>query len=271
LHLGGPKTLVEQLVGISIRGKAMQTAFLILNKAEIDKASMKFLQDQIERFVTDEVYTLDWQAEKLFCLDAIQIMFTDDGKGSSHIRKGEILNIIQAVEQITEEEIRKLEKLDRRKTVQLADKLYEYFSQAIRSTPWQLHDEGKEIEKVAEEMTKDNSFLRLFMPAIGRVSEMAFRCEADTDALITTLALLRYKAERGRLPENLDQLVSTGYLKKQPIDPFSDQPLVYRRTEDDFILYSFGADFDDDGGAYSKWGRDEEGGDQVFWPIEQNK
>jgi len=54
-----------------------------------------------------------------------------------------------------------------------------------------------------------------------------------------------------------------------PIDPFSNKPFVYKQTRDNFTLYSFGADFDDDGGLHSKWGIGDEGGDQVFWPLEQ--
>jgi len=61
-------------------------------------------------------------------------------------------------------------------------------------------------------------------------------------------------------------------LKALPIDPFSDKPLVYRRTEDGFILYSVGPNFEDDGGVV---GKDEKGrvkmwadeGDAVFWPV----
>jgi hypothetical protein len=36
-------------------------------------------------------------------------------------------------------------------------------------------------------------------------------------------------------------------------------------------LYSYGEDFDDDGGKHSKWGVGDEGGDQVFWPVEQSQ
>jgi len=45
---------------------------------------------------------------------------------------------------------------------------------------------------------------------------------------------------------------------------------IFRRSDDDFILYSFGADFDDDGGTPSKWGYGEKGGDQVFWPVQES-
>jgi hypothetical protein len=57
-----------------------------------------------------------------------------------------------------------------------------------------------------------------------------------------------------------------------PIASFSDKPLVYRKTDDDFILYSVGPNFTDEGGEYS---RDSKGriknwldnGDAVFWPV----
>ena len=42
---------------------------------------------------------------------------------------------------------------------------------------------------------------------------------------------------------------------------------MYKRTDESFVLYSFGSDFDDDGGKPSKWGHGDEGGDQVFWPV----
>ena len=38
------------------------------------------------------------------------------------------------------------------------------------------------------------------------------------------------------------------YLSQVPEDPYGDGPLIYRRTEGEFILYSVGADGEDDGG-----------------------
>ena len=68
--------------------------------------------------------------------------------------------------------------------------------------------------------------------------------------------------------DTLQELVSTNYIEELPMDPYSDRPLVYKRMDGDFILYSLGADFDDDGGISSKWGEGEQGGDHLFWPVE---
>jgi len=86
--------------------------------------------------------------------------------------------------------------------------------------------------------------------------------------LITTLAILRYRADTGRLPASLDEVVSAGYLDAMPMDPFGDGPLVYRRRDGDFVLYSRAFDLDDDGGVPSDWGKGDAGGDNVFWPVE---
>ena len=85
------------------------------------------------------------------------------------------------------------------------------------------------------------------------------------------LALMRYEKENGEFPISLNELVEQGYLDSIPIDPFSGKPLVYKKTGDDFILYSFGEDFKDDGGEIFK---DDRGrlrtwantGDWVLWP-----
>jgi len=275
MHTSGPKTLVEQLVGIVIRAKTVQTAFMILDRTKLDPSSIKSLQNQIDQSATDESYIPDLQVEKYFMLDWIQRIFTDDGKGGGYIPKAEIENVINMYDTLEalppkdhQEQIRKWKKLERQQTTQLTNKLYEYCNRAIRSTPWQLHNEGKDLATVSEEMTKENPLLSMLLPNLGRVSEVSFRCKAKTDALVTTLALLQYNADKNQFPTTLQELVSTGYLKSLPIDPYSDKPLVYKREKDNFTIYSLGANFDDDGGVPSKWGQGEQGGDKVFWPVQ---
>jgi len=133
----------------------------------------------------------------------------------------------------------------------------EYYDTMAAKTPWQIHNEPAQAPPSGDSLMTD----------MTKVIEIEYRSRADTQALITTLAVLRYKSDKGGYPAALPELVSAGYIKEQPIDPFSNNPLVYKQGQDNFTLYSFGADYDDDGGQPSKWGAGEEGGDQVFWPI----
>jgi hypothetical protein len=91
---------------------------------------------------------------------------------------------------------------------------------------------------------------------------------------LTIIALKRYKNDIGEYPESLDELVSKNYLKEVPIDPFSGESLIYKKTDGDFILYGVGENFEDEGGEVV---RDDNGrikkfaseGDWVFWPVEK--
>jgi len=139
----------------------------------------------------------------------------------------------------------------------------EYYDTMVAKTPWQLHNEQ------AQSVTSQNPLIEVLGSPMAKVIEIESRIRADEQALITTLAVLRYNADSDEYPVMLQQLVSSGHIKELPMDPFSDKPLVYKQTIQSFTLYSFGADFDDDGGLHSKWGSGEEGGDQVFWPVEQ--
>jgi hypothetical protein len=115
-------------------------------------------------------------------------------------------------------------------------------------------------------------FVYLLTPATAKANAIAHRIKADTYATLTIIAIFRYKQDKGSYPSTLDDLIQAGYLKQLPMDPWSDKPLVYKTTADDFILYSVGSNFKDDGGQVA---RDDKGkvkpyadeGDWVFWPV----
>ena len=64
---------------------------------------------------------------------------------------------------------------------------------------------------------------------------------------IAALAAERYRRERGRWPESLDQLVPS-QLAAVPSDPLAAGPLRIRRFPDGLVIYSVGFDRRDDGG-----------------------
>jgi hypothetical protein len=75
--------------------------------------------------------------------------------------------------------------------------------------------------------------------------------EMHNALLLVALALRAHRAERGRYPADLGELVAAGYLSRLPDDPFAlSGTLRYRRLAggDKYLLYSVGADGKDDGG-----------------------
>ena len=95
---------------------------------------------------------------------------------------------------------------------------------------------------------------------------IAYIYRAQNEAVITVLAIMRYRNDTGSYPQTLDQLIEAGYLKYLPIDPYSNKPMKYKHTEDNFILYSLSRDFDDDGGT-KEYSSEDKNGDKIYWPI----
>jgi hypothetical protein len=75
------------------------------------------------------------------------------------------------------------------------------------------------------------------------------RRDAKLAMLRTDLAIRCYGQTHGNWPEDLAAL-TPDHLATLPVDPYSQQPLVYRATGDDFVLYSVGSDGVDDGGKF---------------------
>ena len=90
------------------------------------------------------------------------------------------------------------------------------------------------------------------LPTFNLARDKDIATRAETRLALLCLALRAYKLEKGSYPATLVELVSTGYLKALPDDPFAPrfgQPFGYRRESGDkFTLWSCGPDGDDDNG-----------------------
>uniref|UniRef100_UPI00286A8445 type II secretion system protein GspG n=1 Tax=Armatimonas sp. TaxID=1872638 RepID=UPI00286A8445 len=90
------------------------------------------------------------------------------------------------------------------------------------------------------------------MPVFAQAGQKDTAARAETALMRAYLALRAYRLEKGSYPATLAELVSAGYLKALPDDPFAPrfgQPFGYRREAGDkFKLWSCGPDGDDDNG-----------------------
>jgi hypothetical protein len=288
-HLRGDKSLIEQLVGMAIEALAAQTIRDILSEHRIDSPVLAELQQSFEQIIADEDFSVSFKFEKLWMYDEIQRCFTEDrfGKGHLYLHRLRPLSGLTGFEGFDEiasfgGTLMQIGHVlfthpNKQESREMVDGLYDYWEQTARKSPAQIRAENIDIEKQAMEIVEGNILLEIFTPAIGRVCEIAHRNRIDVEATLAVIAILRYKEDVGDYPENLDELIEAGLLKALPIDPYSDQPLVYKRTESDFVLYGVGENFKDDGGTVAvvdgrlrKWGTKEEG-DWVFWPVPKSE
>ncbi len=277
-HLAANKDIICPLAGYTGRSLALRTTRMILAHEKINGPLLSNLQRRYEEFAEDDIFGFDFTAEMLLAKDVIQCIFTDDGQGDGYIPRsflkqrslpgGECETGIPFLSIETKSDANRWRKLQRRRTTEQVERYYRLCEKVCSQPPWQYRGISF-MRMIIETIQRQNPLIDLYSPRIDRLICIAGRAPVDRDATIGILAILRYEADTGQLPDTLLELVSAGYLKAVPEDVFYNGPLIYRRTNGDFILYSFGADFDDDGGTPSKWGEGKQGGDQVFWPVQE--
>jgi len=285
-HFRGDKTLIEQLVGISLQALSMQSTRKIVSLNDVDKISLAEFQSKLEKLIDNESPIISFEMEKFFILDELQRSFTHSKIFGSHLYLKRVTNYfgyaieVDEIPSATKTAIKVLFwHPDKQKLAKQSADYYDFIQNLSTKTPATLEVEKIDIELITTKKSQTNVLLKILAPAFGKVIQLGYRNKTDTLGTLTTIAILRYKKEKGRLPENLDGVVSSGYLKDIPVDPFSDKPLVYKRTEDGFILYSVGLNMVDDGGVwgtytdcngkkkttYKKIWTDD--GDAIFWPV----
>ncbi len=290
-HWHGKGTIVEQLVGLGIGRLAYEEIFDVLAVQRYSADELKRLQNQLSQLYPQGYPLINMEGEKLAFLDVVQRIFTDGGHGGGHLipqKAGMFENMYDDIVEITEDipvgrEFVKNATLTsmcllharRDATIAAGNQVYKQAEMIVKMSPSERHkrDVGS-IEEVIISMPRYRyTLLEYLIPAAERVSELSYQGRVLYEATTAILAIQRWRLEKGGYPRTLDELIETGYLKELPKDPYSDKSLIYKKTEDNFVLYSIGINFADDGGKVfekegevQKWGVGEDG-DAVFWPV----
>lgn len=245
-----PSLYTEQLIGLSIKRNAVLNALIILDRTSVDKTTMKSFQDSLQAELNKDIYAPDLQAEKLALYDALQRTFIDNGRGTGRLAWtrahwfddmcGGCSNLKRRLNCFVGPTTNEL--------IEQIQQLFELFEPLKTLTPWQLKNQDSNYFEKIEAINNSNFFLRVLGISPRSVYRAYHKTRTQTEALLTILAVLRFKAEQIRVPETLNELVSNGYMQSIPIDPYSDGLLVYKRLDNDFKLYSLGEDFEDNGG-----------------------
>jgi len=271
-HLHGHGLLIEQLVGIAMEALANGTFFMLLERVDVPEDVLKSTQEELDRQFGKQEPNFSLEAEKVFWYDAIQRTFTDDGQGGGRMLARGLPYVATDDWKESLWRLISFKYPDRQEMVANIDRYFGRFAEILAETPWDLRDEPIDEQEGNEDVQITPIMLKINTPAYRRVSQIAWRMKTGRQALLTVLAIMRYEKEKGQYPASLNELVETGYLKKLPMDPYSDGPLIYRRTNGGFLLYSFGMDLTDDGGKLGLGSRGTprmwaDNGDWVFWPM----
>jgi len=253
-HLMTGKILTEYLVGVAIVSLGDRLVLEILRDYESDGEFIAAIQPELEHTFTDDFPFYDFRGEAL-------IYFASQKSNWDQIHE----NILSWVFPVSPFLVGSLPQMEN-----YASDFYTDFDQR---SPYQqqFHPIQIDLPKTPVQHYMQFSILE---PALSRSTELSYRAKVTHEAILTVLALHRWKREKGAYPELLEELLTSQHLKQLPDDPYSDGVLRYERRGDDFILYSVGADFEDDGGKENpenKWGDSEGDCDRIFWPVEDSR
>ena len=191
----------------------------------------------------------------------------------------------------TEAELKALALLDWEPAVQTANELHDRMAAALRHkdraarleafekinidldvTLKGMKDQAKVLKDLREgkAVNKEvgNDICRLYIglvfPAYQKVMEAHDRGEQIQRNLHVAFALALYHADNGKYPAKLADLAPK-YIASVPGDIFSGKPLIYKPTENGFVLYSVGENGKDDDGRMR--GEEPFGGDDLRFRL----
>ncbi|RKY04322.1 MAG: hypothetical protein DRP56_10170 [Planctomycetota bacterium] len=268
-HISSQGVVIEQLVGTSVEAIAMRVIRdYLLNQAELSADDLLRLQKMIEKVYDPDIAPMDWSLEKAFWYDVIQRSFTNNGRGSGRPLLRGVPFSVGGGTDILKGLVTGFP--NRKEVISMIDEAFERSAELRSFTPLMMQEEDTERPL---RVNKLMYMQQLNGPAMSKVTAISWRVRTGQAGLIGTLSIHRFQKENERLPDDWDELIERGYLETIPLDPYSDKPLIYRKTDDGFILYSIGSNFVDDGGVPGTdsrgkprdWG---ENGDWIFWPVE---
>jgi len=283
-HWQGKGTIIEQLVGASISGLGHEEILTIMADRKLSNTELNRLYEQLFKIYPGDYPLLNMEGDRLMFMDVVQRSFTDGGPGGGHLIPG-------TWDHYTDLNPSDVDETDKRifmplytavsmvharrdTTVAKANEIYDLQIKNAKMTPYQRHvSDIKTADEMYESLQNYRFFLlQIFMPATARISEIIYRGKMGHEATKTIIAILQWRQEKDQYPATLGDLVKTGFLEELPMDVFSDKPLVYKKTDDDFILYSVGPNFVDDGGEHGKdrngnFRKWSDNGDTLFWPV----
>jgi type II secretory pathway pseudopilin PulG len=283
-------TLIEQLVGIAIDAVACNAGLTFLSHAKLSSqqalACLKDLQNLPPMAsLADKIDT----GERMFCLDTIMLLVRDG------------IDQLNSLENLAATPKKKDPVLARAFSRSInwdpalinVNRFFDRVATAMRieDRPAReremaaLDNKIKLMKVVADDQAGSvgkvfmgpkqrgesigNVLIALLLPAFQKLHQAADRSEQFNRNQQLAFALAAYRADNGKYPAKLDELAPK-YLKSVPNDLFSGQPMIYRPTDNGYLLYSIGLNgIDDDG----RWLDDDPRGDdpRVRMPVPEPK
>jgi hypothetical protein len=246
--------------------RVTRTTLLIIKKTQVPVSILNSFQKDIDGIISYKFHPPDLMADKLFTYDILQRMYVYKPDGSGRLSWTGIKDISGYDPSCVAGSWGTIKFFlagpTQKEVKGQIDSYYEQVQNAFTMTPWQLNQRKPNFFENLYRPRFDSLFLLVYAGTYRNDFYDYYTTQVQLESLLATISVLRFQQDKGRLPNNLDELVKDGYLKKLPADPYSDKSLIYKIEEGNFKLFSVGKNFEDDGGK-------EKTDDIVFWPVRE--
>jgi len=294
-HAAASGTLIGQLVQIAMENLVSSTtlrlidaypgAFSAADLARLQNAFMTIGRDAMPPDGGLTRLSMDISLERAMFYDIVQRTYSDDGNGDGHMTV-EGVKMMSTVSSLAASDSvltaaaipAVLFSASRRDLVSKYDDYMDRFEAYAAQWPWERDATANfdaEVERLTASPVSRSRYalISILLPALNRAATTIDQANTRRDATIAAIALHRWRLEHGSFPSTLEPLVPDA-LPRLPLDMVDGQPLRYVLAAEGPVLYSLGADKDDDGGVR---GADErkvmagqgagEDGDWVLYPV----
>lgn len=262
-HTGELPTLISELVSIAIYALALQTCGEILadSPAALSDQDLVRLSHRLIAFREGEIRP-NLAVERVFFNDIVQRFYTDDGNGDGRV-VGNLRTLTMTLQTLQFQSAGGRFNFDASMplvaamTAGRADMVAKYdelMSASIEESQVPLWKKGDsrvdEILRPISESPLGMSrywLIGLLFPSLQRASVHGEIIVQQRDATLTAIALEMYHRRNVRYPADLTEISPT-FLPFVPVDRFDGFRLRYKLVDGRPLLYSVGADGDDDGG-----------------------
>jgi hypothetical protein len=234
--VGDEPLAIVQLIRVAGVTNTCRMAERLLAQTEPELADLRRLQEQFETEDTFSYWSLTWRGERAFDSDGLEAL------EAGVMTPSEILEPKPS----WWETVFAFAIQDNVRAVH--PQLFVYAERVKAAASLPAKRRGPAMQQIDREIRRAGiNFATLWITVYPKLLDAFLRCHTALRCQAAALAVERYRRLHGGWPESLEQL-TPDLLAEVPTDPFSDDPLLYRRFPDGIMIYSVGSDGEDNGG-----------------------
>jgi hypothetical protein len=244
--LGHQASPIDRLVATGVADLALGDIVRLWKDEQLTAGAARKCLEVIDRDLDIPPLTLHVAGARLQTLDAIQGVYGDDQRP----RLKPLEHFIEGVREEPPEGLGLIlsEFCSRDEAVRASDQFYDGLAAICTKPRVDRREDQAKLEDFLHSLDAHNPVCGFTFPSPTKMFNIDDELRAEIAGVRAVLALELYKEAHGAYPESLAAVVPE-FLSEVPVDPYTGEPVIYRRdAKQRFVVYCVGADCRDDGG-----------------------